>query len=403
VYKDELLREKETSRLADPAVSQPVCTALQIALFELLSSWGITPAAVVGHSSGEVAAAYAAGGLSRGSAWKVAFYRGVVASWLAKSGREPEAMMSVSLSEAAIDPFLRQLGPEDGHISIGCINSPQNITLSGSLKQIDALATMLEREHVSVRKLKVNVAYHSQSMKEVASIYEMLIGNLKAGRLSSEMPLMYSTVTGKLIPPEELTNSEYWIRNMVSPVQFLQAVNQISSRSSRKLAKKLKASEQNIAVDYLLELGPHATLKAPLMDILKGNGTSDNVSYNSMLVRGRSAVDTALGAAGSLYCMGYPVDLARINVPDNKESPPCMLTSLPAYPWNHSRKYWIESRLSEGFRFRKFPHHELLGTPASDWNPLEARWGNTITLSENQWIKDHKVWCFLMSIQAASN
>jgi acyl transferase domain-containing protein len=385
------MRDKDTSKLADPALSQPICTALQIALVDLLSSWGVSPAAVVGHSSGEIAAACCAGGLSRSSAWKVAFYRGAVASWLAKSTRVAGAMMSVGLSEDAIDVFLQRLGSEGGHISVGCINSPKNITLSGIEPQIDALATMLERDHVSARKLKVNVAYHSQSMKEVASIYEMLIGNLEAGRLSSETPLMSSTVTGMVISPEELTKSQYWITNMVSPVKFLQAVNQISSRSSKKLAKKIKTSRQNITVDHLLELGPHATLQEPLMDILKENGTSENISYSSMLIRGRSAVDTALRAAGGLHCIGYPVDLGRLNVPKEKSSSSCMLTSLPAYPWNHERKYWLESRLSEGLRFRRFPHHELLGTPASDWNPLEARWCNTITLTEYQWIKDHKV------------
>ena len=388
---DELLKDIDTSNLADPGLSQPICTALQIALVELLLSWGITPTIVVGHSSGEIAAAYCAGGLCRTSALKVAFYRGVVAAWLTKTNREAGAMMSVGLSEGQIDLYLRRIRSEDGQVSVACINSPRNITLSGSKTQIDALATMLEQDHVFIRKLNVTVAYHSQAMKEVADIYGMLIHNIEAGKPSSKAPSMFSTVTGTMIPANDLTNCEYWIRNLVSPVKFLHAVNQLSSQSSKKLARKQKPPGGSIAVDHLLELGPHATLKGPLRDILNEKESSKDMTYSSMLVRGRSAIETALEAAGSLYCMGCPVKLVGINNSKTKLSFPRMLTSLPAYPFNHSRTYWTEGRLSKSFRFRKFPHHELLGTPSSDWNPLEASWRNIITLAENQWIKDHKV------------
>lgn len=68
-----------------------------------------------------------------------------------------------------------------------------------------------------------------------------------------------------------------------------------------------------------------------------------------------------------------------------------MLVDLPSYPFNHTRKYWVESRISKNFRFRQTASHELLGTPVADWNPLDARWRNIIRLSQRQWIQDHKV------------
>lgn len=76
----------------------------------------------------------------------------------------------------------------------------------------------------------------------------------------------------------------------------------MSTLPSKKLGKKLRAFKQTIAVDHFLELGPHATLRGPL---LNDKGAGENITYSSMLIRGSSARDTALQAAGSLYCIGY--------------------------------------------------------------------------------------------------
>lgn len=329
----------------------------------------------------------------------MAYYRGVVAALVTKPNQDSGAMMSVGLSEEAIEPYLQVTRSVGGNISVGCVNSPRNITLSGSKKQIDVLSEALKRDHVFFQKLKVNVAYHSQMMKEVALIYEMLIRNIEAGEGPFiNAPLMFSSVTGLLLPIEELMYSKYWVKNLVSQVKFSQAVTHICLQSSKKLARTLNANE-SIKVNHLLEIGPHAALQGILRDILNTQAKSGNISYSSMLVRGRSAIDTALETAGGLFCLGTPVNLSQINVSRQTSLTPRMLTDLPAYPFNHTKKYWLESRLSKNFRFRKYPHHELLGTPAPDWNPLEARWRNIITLKETQWIKDHKVCPFYSKIQ----
>jgi len=143
----------------------------------------------------------------------------------------------------------------------------------------------------------------------------------------------------------------------------------------------------------LLEVGPHSTLQGAVRDVLKEIGKDKKTTYNSILVRNISALQTTMEVAGQLHCTGYPLDVAKVNsrgVGDFKSS--VVLTDLPEYPFNHSQSYWHESRFSgTGYRFRKFPRLDLVGTPAWDWNPLEAKWRNIIRVSEIPWIEDHKV------------
>lgn len=349
---------------------------------------------VVGHSSGEIAAAYCAGAISRDTAWKLAYYRGVVALSLIHSNKEPGAMMSVGLSEADVEAYLSQIGSKDDIISVACINSPRNVTLSGSETQISLLEKVFERDNVWARKLTVNVAYHSRFMNEAAFTYHILIGNIRPGEPASGPPTMFSSVTGDRISHEELTDIDYWVNNMIFPVKFMQAMARTTSDAPKKLDRRVWSNPKQSSVDFYLEIGPHRALQGPIRDILNSNGNDANVRYDSMLVRGRSALDTALHAAGSLISAGYPAKVARINGSSRGFPAPSMLTNLPAYPFNHTKKYWLESRLSRDFRFRKFPHHELLGTPASDCSSLEARWRNIIRSEESPWIKDHKVFSF---------
>ena len=90
------------------------------------------------------------------------------------------------------------------------------------------------------------------------------------------------------------------------------------------------------------------------------------------------------------HCLGYPVNIAEVNDICETATDPQTLTDLPEYPFNHTQKHWMESRV-RSYRFRKFSRYELLGTPVSDWNPLEARWRNVFKVSEYPWIKDYRV------------
>ena len=123
---EELLRDPSKSKVNRRGFSQPLCTAIQIALVDLLASWDILPLAVFGHSSGDIAAAYCVGGISGESACAVSYFRGIVAPKLAmRSLKRPGSMISVALSELDLKPCVEQLSLQ-GTITIGCINSPKS-------------------------------------------------------------------------------------------------------------------------------------------------------------------------------------------------------------------------------------------------------------------------------------
>ncbi|KAL8726146.1 MAG: hypothetical protein Q9166_006903 [cf. Caloplaca sp. 2 TL-2023] len=383
--KEQLSMVKDLSQVDNPEIAQPLSTALQVALVDLLASWGVRPSAVVGHSSGEIAAAYCVGAVSRESAWKLAYYRGLLASGLARvSSRERGSMMAVALSEVAIAPYLDKI-PAGNKIVVACVNSPTNITVSGNEDAIATLKEVLDREHIFARQLSVGVAYHSAQMEEVAGNYLSFIQDLDPPDhcLSLEnVPLMYSSVTGQIASAKQLRRGEYWVANLCSKVCFSDALSRMcSSKSENHKSKSLNAPA---IVSHLVEIGPHSVLRRSIEE------TVGKVGYNSTLRMNASAEETILHLVGELHCLGSPVDLLAVNS-ITSDTDVEMLVDLPAYPFNHSHTYWHESRLSKNFRFRKHPPHELLGTPAADWNFLEAKWRNTIRLAENPWIKDHKL------------
>lgn len=352
---------------------------------------------MIGHSSGEIAAAYYVGGLSWGSALKVAFYRGLATGLLKNPEKQPSgAMIVVGLSEADAEPYLRQIGSENT-LCVACMNGPHNITISGSEEHVNALHSILEEEEVFHRKLNVNVAYHSKFMNEIAFEYQELIQDISSGQPLQGEPIMISTVTGQYISSTELSKSEYWVKNMVSPVKFTSAITNLLSTKPKKLTKYTEA--RSVRVNHLCEIGPHAALKSPIRETLNMLKKGEEIGYTSILFRDKSGLDTAMEAAGILHCIGYQVNI--MNVCDIGADLPyrSMLTDLPSYPFNHTEKYWAESRLSKDYRFRKYPRHELLGTPVSDWNPREARWRNIITNSETLWMNDHKVCYCLMKLE----
>lgn len=348
----------------------------------------MTPTAVIGHSSGEIAAGYSVGGLCRESAWKIAYYRGIVTASLIGSSKDPGSMLSVGVSEVTIKSYLSRVDPGGEHLVVGCINSPQNVTVSGRTDLLASLQKVLEEDGVSFRKLSVNVAYHSQQMNEVASIYASLMEQISGGTALEGDPVMFSSVSGSKVSAKDLSNNEYWVKNLVSPVKFLQAIANISPKAP---AKADRDSYKGLQVNHILEIGPHAALRGPINEYISTTFQPSELTYDSLLVRGQSALNTTMNTLGKLHCLGLSLNIAAVN--DSKEvmSSRRMLLNLPSYPFNHSKKYWAEGRISKAFRSRAVQQHELLGTPVSDWNPLNARWQNVIRHSENPWIQDHKV------------
>jgi acyl transferase domain-containing protein/NADPH:quinone reductase-like Zn-dependent oxidoreductase/ubiquinone/menaquinone biosynthesis C-methylase UbiE len=372
-----------------PEYSQPLITCLEIALVDLLASLGVVPAVVLGHSSGEIAAAYATGGLSRLSAVKAAYYRGLLSSQLADK-KTGFSMMAVGISKENLEPYLNRLRESDGtlDVSIGCINSPNSLTLTGKSQQLDALYRILKKDSLLARRLPVPISYHSSVMNEISEDYRLAMGDLEAGRITGFIP-MISSVTGDIVIAETVRNADYWVQNLTSRVEFQAALSRLLMTSRTKPRKQLGKALLHLGVSHLLEIGPHNTLEGPVNETLRAVQSIKKPIYIPLLTRKMDAYSALLNAAGNLYCAGIPVDLLSINSIDepHRPTPP----NMPKYPFNHKQTYWKEGRLSKNFRFRNIPRHDLLGVRSLDWNPQVAQWRNVIRLSELPWLQDHKI------------
>ncbi|KAI1754183.1 hypothetical protein F4782DRAFT_493555 [Xylaria castorea] len=376
-------------RVHHPRFSQPLCTVLQIALVDLLRSFYISPDVVVGHSSGEIAAAYCIGALSLESACRVAYSRGKVAGKLlamSKDSGNHSAMLAVNLTAPEVPEWLSRLMPEfdENDIHIACFNSPTNITLSGSFDAINRLRLLLDQNGIFSRRINTGVAYHSPAMCAVADEYLDYLGILEAPQdvKSLQCPRMISTVTGTIVTSDRLTNPRYWVDNLVSPVLFAEC---IQSLVEDEPLSALRAHANGIS-DFI-EIGPQRSLQRPLTECITKK--SPPPRYHSILHRSKPATKATQELVGMLFCHGYPVSIVRANGQRYGKTP--FLVDCPSYPFDHSRWYWAETRLNRNFRFREESPGYLLGSRALDWNPLQPRWRNRLSTETDPWLGDHVV------------
>lgn len=384
---DELSKSKEDSCISKPELSQPLCMVLQVALVDLLKHWNILPTVVTGHSSGEIGAAYAMGALTAEDAWKIAFHRGRLAATLKVIAPQVKGgMLAVGLSEADVEPYLETLRKSDHDVlSVACVNSPSSVTVSGDISKLTELETVLNEHSVFARRLAVENAYHSKHMRYLADEYLKSIEDIKPIRATDSATgvTMISSVTGKAIRPEDL-GPAYWISNMVSPVQFVSAIE--GAFITPKGGRRRKAH----AIDVIIEVGPHAALQGPIRQTLS-HIRKEDTAYLSAIRRGESAESTALQLAGALWSRGADV---KLDLANSLKSTPLQfvpLSDMPKYPWNHETRYWHESAPSKSHRFRHAPRTDLLGYPVHEFSMLEPQWKNIVYISELPWISDHKV------------
>ncbi|KAK0701265.1 hypothetical protein B0H67DRAFT_655916 [Lasiosphaeris hirsuta] len=383
----ELCRPKADSHINEPAYAQPLSTAIQIALVDLLAEFDVVPTAVVGHSSGEIAAAYAAGLLSLEDAMAAAYFRGKLTGELISAstcgGGSSGAMLAVGASPATVEQHISKIGGEHGRMRIACFNSPASVTVSGDATAVDKLVDALEAEGTFNRKLMTNgAAYHSHQMEPLASEYASHLAALKPSRAGLSPVRMVSSVTGQEVGDEDVLDGEYWVRNLLSPVLFSQAVAVMSEQRH--------AGEP---VDTIVEVGPHSQLGGPVKQILKTRSKDlGEVGYTHTLRRGSDADESFLRCLGFLCIQGSPVRVGDLNRNDNGSHQPeslRLLADLPPYPFDHSRRFWHESRLSRDYRNRPHLPHELLGALSVDVNRIEPRWRRFLSLKEIPWLRKH--------------
>ncbi|KAL8893587.1 MAG: hypothetical protein Q9192_005121 [Flavoplaca navasiana] len=371
---DELLKDDTTSLANKTALSHPLTTAIQIALVDLLASWNIKPLRVTGHSSGEIAAAYCAGALGRRAAMAIAYHRGRISMKI--KAKADGAMLAVELTKCEAHSHIAAL--TQGRVDIACVNSPTNVTVSGDKSAILELATVLETQGITVRRLNAEVAYHSHQMQDMAEEYLIAISDVQiTGKCVAEF---HSSVSGKQLSSTQL-GPEYWVLNLVSTVQFVSAVESL-----------LHTRNHGITISDVIEIGPHAALAGPLRQICQGQKALDasGCRYHPTLIRKRSAIDTCHALVVRLLTIGYKVDLSAVNFPDGNTSSR-ILVDLPPYPWNHSSSYWAENANIMRQTEQAHGRSDLLGIRVKDTIATEPRWRNVIRPSEIPWVLDHVV------------
>jgi acyl transferase domain-containing protein len=376
----ELLADSKTSRIGSAELSQPLCTAVQIVLANLLRSAGVQFKAVVGHSSGEIAAAYAAGFISAFDAIRIAYYRGLVTKRASGQGGVKGAMIAVGTSFEDAKEFC-ELEDFEGRLSVAASNSPTSVTISGDVDAIEEAKNLFEEEKKFARILKVDTAYHSHHMLPCSDPYTKSLQacNIEILR-PMDAPMWFSSVhQGMRIEARDTLKSHYWMDNMTRPVLFSQALN--------------SAFEHCGSFDMALEVGPHPSLKGPAKDTIQ-DITGKSISYSGTLNRGKHDVESFSDALGSVWTsLGVSaVDFLRFHQTcyHNKE-PLSILKGLPAYPWNHDQILWSESRVTNLFRTQNSALHELLGVRAPDGIDEEWRWRNVLKSKEISWLYGHKL------------
>ncbi|KAL8707717.1 MAG: hypothetical protein Q9220_007297 [cf. Caloplaca sp. 1 TL-2023] len=380
-FEEELLCKSSESRLDRVELVQPITTAVQIALVMLLSSQGIRPSAVVGHSSGEIAAAYAAGYLTHPNAIKIAFYRGLAAESVKMRGLGPGAMLSVGLGEEDAARYLTEL--TRGKALTACINSPRSVTVSGDADAVDEVEERIAAADDGTfhRRLPVDTAYHSHHMRTVADDYLADLGTLDVSHdnTGDDKIAFFSSVTGQL--KTSSFGAEYWITNLVSPVRFSDAVRAL-----------ITSKHQDNPQHCFIEIGAHPAMSGPVRQCLQlSDMPKFSFNYHAPIHRKVNAIQSTLEMAGRLFELGFPVKWDGVSALDPAASIAVVRHDLPAYPWDHSTKHWHESRMSRTYRFRKEPYHDLLGVPALGGTDLEPRWRHFLSQTTMPWLADSMV------------
>jgi acyl transferase domain-containing protein len=377
----ELSAPKSESRLDRAVVSQPLCTAIQIVLVDFLHTLGIRFAAVAGHSSGEIACAYAAGVITAVDAIRIAYLRGFFAK-LAGADGKPGAMLAAGLAPDEARDICKQ--PKfAGKIALAACNSPSSVTLSGDVEAIKEVELLLKGQEKFARLVKVDTAYHSHHMLPCAEPY---VQALEACNVRPRPPSgtrwFSSVLDGQEIGAAhcDLFKAQYWKDNMVNTVLFSQALG--------------AAVEGMEALDLAVEVGPHPALKGPaLQTISEARETANELPYFGLLSRGSSGVGAFSSAVGALWAHvgARSLDLGSYTRLFQGTESTSYLEGLPSYPFDRSQSYWCEARSSKARTHRKEPPNQLLGVPTTDVAEGEWRWTNYLRRSEIEWLDGHRI------------
>lgn len=379
--REEILAESHNSRVSEASVAQPLCTAVQIILVKLLRLAGVKLHCVIGHSSGEIGAAYASGLISEDDAIRVAYYRGKFAT-LAQRERKRGAMLAVHATLEEVEA-LSELEMFYGRVQMAAHNSPSAVVLSGDEEAIEEVAAFFRSRRKVVQRLKVDTAYHSHHMLPYAEPYTAALEGLKIRISTDTCPAWYSS---SLLPSvkmvEQNLTSRYWATNMTSPVHFFETVAYIL--------------EAEGAPDIVLEFGPHPALRTAFTSSFKNvTGNQNTPPYLGLLSRGQDDVHQLSSTLGDIWrhLGAGSVDFDALDQTFSGDTgTKQMVTGLPQYPFDHSRSFGALSRVSSAHIHGHSPPHPLLGKRRFESETThEVTWRNILCPTQIPWLSGHQL------------
>ncbi|MBO4206270.1 type I polyketide synthase, partial [Micromonospora echinofusca] len=352
------LAGEESVDLDDTAVAQVLIVTVQLGLAQLWRSLGVTPAAVVGHSVGEISAAVVAGALTLETGLRLAVHRGRAMG--RTSG--PGGMLAVGLTE---DEATRRFG---ALVDVAAVNAPDQVVLAGDPDTLDRIAAGLAEEGRYASRLPVRYAFHSRHLADAAA--ELTVALKENCPELDDLPdtgtvAFHSTVRGGRIAPTELT-AGYWGSGVRAPVRFADAV----------------ASATAAGVGVLLEIGPRPVLRSALRRATEGSG----VAVLGTVTGTEGQRLDLLRAAAGLYRLGVPVDWRHVH-PDDLP-----VVSAPGYPWDHVRHWLDRAPAGHAPRHRATGAGSLLGEPVDLADVDTTRvWQRDLSVDSLPWLDEHRV------------
>ncbi len=335
-------------------IAQPLLFALQVAIVEALAEQGVSPAAVAGHSVGEVAAAWACGGLSLSDAVQVIHARSTHQEITRHLGSMAALLLPADQAEAAI------AGDGFAGIELAAINSPRSVTISGPTEQLDAFGKFARRNRWAMRRLDLSYPFHCAL---VDPIRDPLLDSLGEIRPQAGKVPFYSTVDAD--PADDrVLDKDYWWRNVRQPVLFHDAMTRMADDGYR----------------VFLEIGPRPVLATYARDTLRASDRSGTITQ-SLDKSDDEAIEPIARVAADVLVAGGKVDITKFVGRRRRIS-----HDLPSYPWQNDS--FSAEETSESYSYFAPSKHFLLGHRL---RPEISEWFNHIDAVMFPWLADHKV------------
>ncbi|MET9096850.1 amino acid adenylation domain-containing protein [Streptomyces cyaneofuscatus] len=347
---EELTASESVSRMDETWLAQPANFALQVGLAALWRSCGVRPDAIVGHSTGEIAAFYEAGAYSLQDAARIAVHRSRLQQTLAGTG----TMLAVSLTE---DEAERRVRPYQDRVSIAAVNSPTSLTLAGEKEALGLLAEELRAEQQFAKFLTVQVPYHSVGMERIKD--ELLTALAPLEPRPAHLPL-YLTGSEGVAQGSEL-DAAYWWRNVRDRVRFRAAVDRLAGDGHQ----------------VFLEIGPHPVLGHAIRECLEAAGAT-GLTLPSIRRQEDESERFALSLA-SLHNLGADIDWDVLQ-------PAGRPVTLPPHPFRRDR-HWTEPPAVAQVRLGQVDH-PLLGRRTDRTEPA---WQARLDTESLPYLADHRI------------